>query len=148
MGIRRKNESPQVSFFYISVTLPVELKKDGNAFIINFFFDHGRGEVSTKNFHVVSQGLLLGFLKKDIFKNWNLLGSFILRRNKEAEKKLDDDWQYGGIILTIWKKNQFTALKFGLYNNKEFFGNYFMPLAGIDWQINGKNNLFGVLPGT
>jgi len=38
-------------------------------------------------------------------------------------------------------------LKFGIYYNKEFFGNYFMPLAGIDWQINDKNTLFGVLPG-
>jgi len=60
---------------------------------------------------------------------------------------LPDDRQYGGVILTTYKKNQSLSLKFGIYYNKEFFGNYFIPLVGIDWQINKKNNLFGVLPG-
>ena len=44
-------------------------------------------------------------------------------------------------------KNQYVSFKFGLYYNKEFFGNYFMPLIGLDWKIDAKNNLFGVLPG-
>jgi len=129
-------------FHNIGVTLPIELKKDGDAFILNPFFDHNQGNVSTKDFHVVSQGVLLGFLKKDIFKNWNLLSSFILRRNKQAENKIEDPWQYGGVILTTWNRNQFASLKFGIYYNKEFFGNYFIPLIGIDWKINKKNNLF------
>ncbi len=147
-GLGEKANSLKSHFFNISLTLPIELQKDGDAFIVNPFFDHNQGGVSGKNFHVVSQGLFLGFLKKDLFKNWNFLTSFILRRNKQAGKKLEDDWQYGGIILTTWRRNQFASLKFGVYYNKEFFGNYFMPLVGIDWKINSKNNLFGVLPGS
>jgi len=143
----KKTDAVRSNFFNISAALPIELKKGGDAFVLNPFFDHNQGNVSTKDFHVVSQGVLLGFLKKDIFKNWNLLSSFILRRNKQAEKKIEDPWQYGGVILTTWKRNQFASLKFGLYYNKEFFGNYFIPLIGIDWKINEKNNLFGVLPG-
>jgi len=142
------NPIPLESHFYnIGVTVPIELKKDGDAFLLNPFFDHNQGNVSTRDFDVVSQGVLLGFLKKDIFKNWNLLSSFILRRNKRAENKINDPWQYGGVILATWKRNQFASLKFGIYYNKEFFGNYFIPLIGIDWKINEKNNLFGVLPG-
>jgi hypothetical protein len=70
-----------------------------------------------------------------------------VRQNKEAEVKSDDNWQYGGVILTTWKKSQDLSFKFGLYYNKEFFGSYLMPLIGLDWKINAKNNLFGVLPG-
>jgi hypothetical protein len=148
MKVLGDKTNPLESHVYnISVTVPIELRKDGDAFIINPFFDHNQGNVSTRDFHVFSQGALLGFLKKDIFKNWNLLSSFILRTNRQAEKKIDDSWQYGGVILTTWKKNQFASLKFGIYYNKEFFGNYFIPLIGIDWRINEKNNLFGVLPG-
>ena len=60
----------------------------------------------------------------------------------------NDDWQYGGVLLSTWKKNQDLSFKFGLYYNKEFFGNYFIPLVGLDWKIDSKNNLFGVLPGS
>jgi hypothetical protein len=146
-GLNEKTSPLRSNFFTADITLPIELKKGGDAFIVNPFFTNNTGEVATKNFHVISQGLLLGFLKKDIFPNWNLLSSFIVRRNTEVEIKSKDDWQYGGIILTTWKKNQYISFKFGFYYNKEFFGNYFMPLVGLDWKIDTKNNLFGVLPG-
>ena len=146
-GVNEKTTPVRSSFFTADVTFPIELKRDGDAFIINPFFTNNVGEVSTTDFHVISRGLFLGFLKKDIFKNWNLLSSFIVRQNKEAEVKSDDNWQYGAVILTTWKKSQDLSFKFGLYYNKEFFGNYFMPLIGLDWEIDSKNNLFGVLPG-
>ena len=146
-GVNEKTSPVRSNFFTADVTFPIELKKDGDAFIINPFFTNNVGEVSTTDFHVISGGLFLGFLKKDIFKNWNLLSSFIVRQNKEAEVKSDDNWQYGAVILTTWKKSQDLSFKFGLYYNKEFFGNYFMPLIGLDWKIDSKNNLFGVLPG-
>ena len=146
-GVNEKTSSVRSNFFTADVTFPIELKRDGDAFIINPFFTNNVGEVSTTDFHVISGGLFLGFLKKDILKNWNLLSSFIVRQNKEAEVKSDDNWQYGAVILTTWKKSQDLSFKFGLYYNKEFFGNYFMPLIGLDWEIDSKNNLFGVLPG-
>jgi hypothetical protein len=146
-GLNEKTSPLRSNFFTADVTLPIELKKGGDAFIANPFFTNNTGEVSTRDFHVISEGFLLGFLKKDIFPNWNLLSSFIVRRNTQVDVKSEDDWQYGGIILTTWKKNQDVSFKFGLYYNKEFFGNYFMPLVGLDWKINARNNLFGVLPG-
>ncbi len=146
-GLNEKSSPLQSNFFTADITLPIELKKGGDAFIINPFFTNNNGQVATSDFHVISKALLMGFLKKDIFPNWNLLSSFIARRNTEVEVNAKDDWQYGGVLLTTWKKNQDLSFKFGLYYNKEFFGNYFMPLAGLDWRIDPKNNLFGVLPG-
>ena len=146
-ALNEKSSPLQSNFFTADITLPIELKKGGDAFIINPFFTNNQGEVSAKDFHVISKALLIGFLKKDIFPNWNLLSSFIVRRNAEVDIVLNDDWQYGGIVLATWKKNQDVSFKFGLYYNREFFGNYFMPLVGLDWKINAKNNLFGVLPG-
>ena len=146
-GVNDKKSPLQSNFFTADVTLPIELKKGGDAIIINPFFTNNTGEVSTTDFHVTSKALLLGFLKKDIFPNWNLLSSFIVRRNTEVDIETDDNWQYGGIILATWKKNEDVSFKFGMYYNKEFFGNYFMALVGLDWKIDSKNNLFGVLPG-
>jgi len=147
-GLGEKTNPLKSNYFTINATIPIELKKDGDAFILNPFFEHNEGKVSTNDFHVVSQGIFIGFLKKDIVQNWNLLSSFIVRRNKEAEEDVEDDWQYGGALLATWKENQFVSLKLGMYYNKEFFGNFFIPLLGIDWKIDQKNNLFGVLPGS
>jgi|SRR6185295_11414596 len=146
-GLNEKTSPLQSNFFTADVTFPIELKKGGDAIIINPFFTNNQGEVSTKDFHVISEALLIGFLKKDIFQNWNLLSSFIVRRNTEVDIDSKDSWQYGGILLATWKKNQDVSFKFGFYYNKEFFGNYFVPLVGLDWKIDAKNNLFGVLPG-
>jgi len=147
-GLGEKTNPLQSQYFNIGITVPIELKKDGDAFILNPFFDNSQGNVSTTDFHVVSHGVFVGFLKKDIVENWNLLASFIVRRNKEAEKDVEDDWQYGGALLATWKKNPSFSFKLGMYYNKEFFGDFFIPLLGIDWKINNKNNLFGVLPGS
>jgi Domain of unknown function (DUF6268) len=147
-GLGQKTNPLKSSYFTINATVPIELRKGGDAFILNPFFEHNEGTVSTKDFHVVSQGVFIGFLKKDIIQNWNLLSSFIVRRNKEAEKDVEDDWQFGGALLATWENNQFVSLKLGVYYNKEFFGNFFIPLLGIDWKIDNKNNLFGVLPGS
>lgn len=147
-GLNEKSSPLQANYFSADVTIPIELKKGGDAFLVNPFFTDNQGTVSTYDFHVQSTGLFIGFLKKDILKDWHLLSSFIVRQNKQAEIKLDDDWQYGAVLLSTWKKTQDLSFKFGLYYNKEFFGNYFMPLVGIDWKVNEKNNLFGVLPGS
>jgi hypothetical protein len=37
-------------------------------------------------------------------------------------------------------------IKFGLYYNREFFSDFYIPLAGVDWKINERTYLFGVLP--
>ena len=134
--------------YAVNLTLPIEFKKDGDALIINPFLDHKEGKVSAREFNISSKGIMLGFLKKSLAKNWSLLTSVIGRQNKQAEKSLDDAWQVGGLLLATWKQNDRRSFKFGLYYNREFFGNFFMPLVGIDWKVNEKNNIFGVLPGS
>lgn len=58
-----------------------------------------------------------------------------------------NDFQYGGTGLFTYVAND-TALKikFGLYYNRECFGNFFVPLAGIDWKVNEQLSIYGILP--
>ncbi|NVO03594.1 MAG: hypothetical protein HXX09_12935 [Bacteroidetes bacterium] len=64
-------------------------------------------------------------------------------------KDIDNrDFQMGGALLLTYIKKNSLKFKLGLYYNREFFGNYFMPLVGIDWKINSNAYLFGLLPGT
>ena len=147
-GLNDKIDPLLSNFYSVSLLFPIELKKGGDAILLNPFFEHSQGTIGDHHFHVISQGLMTGFLKKSANKKWSLLTAFFLRRNKEAEKKVVGPWQYGGVILGSWIKGSNFDIKLGLYYNREYFRNMFMPLVGIDWKINDKNTLFGILPGS
>ena len=57
-----------------------------------------------------------------------------------------EDTQLGGLAMFCYKKKETLKYHFGIYYNREFFGDYFLPLLGIDWKINEHINLFGDLP--
>lgn len=146
-GLNKKDKPISSGYFNININAPIELQKDGDAILINPFIEWNSGTVSGNDFSVVTEGVSAGFLEKIKGSGWSVFTAIILRRNKEIKKDLNDDWQYGCAILASYKKNTAVTFNLGLYYNKEFFGNFFMPLVGIDWKINSKNNLFGVLPG-
>jgi hypothetical protein len=64
------------------------------------------------------------------------------------DEKIDNhgSLQVGGAALMFFKKKADLTWKFGLYVNGELFGLFIIPLAGIDWKIDDRSNLFGVLP--
>ncbi|MBK8521472.1 MAG: hypothetical protein IPL54_11610 [Chitinophagaceae bacterium] len=55
--------------------------------------------------------------------------------------------QVGGAFIISNTRNENLTWKLGIYVNNELFGLFVMPLSGIDWRINARNNLFGILPG-
>jgi hypothetical protein len=48
-------------------------------------------------------------------------------------------------LFTVTESDKF-RYKFGLYYNKEFFGNFFIPLFGIDWKVTDRFLIYGTLP--
>jgi hypothetical protein len=79
-------------------------------------------------------------------KKWKTLGLLIFRINTDDLNNRKSSSQTGGVLLFSYKKAINLKFKLGLYYNRELFGNYFIPLAGIDWKINKRTNLFGILP--
>jgi hypothetical protein len=56
------------------------------------------------------------------------------------------DFQMGGIFLQNYIYSDRLKIKAGLYYNREAFGNFFVPLAAIDWQATSRINFYGILP--
>ena len=138
----------QSNVYSVNVTLPFELKKDGDAIILNPFFEVNRASTGGRTTWVHSTGIMAGFLKKNISSRWQLMTSIIARKNQQVEGEFTSAWQTGGLALATFKQNESRSFKVGAYYNREFFGNFFMPLIGIDWRINDRTALFGVLPGS
>jgi hypothetical protein len=84
---------------------------------------------------------------KPLSNLWTATAVLIPRWNGSETFGFKNRMQTGGAFLLTKKKRVDLKYKFGLYFNREFFGNFFVPLAGIEWKINNRLQLFGVLPG-
>lgn len=59
----------------------------------------------------------------------------------------ENTFQYGGATLVTFTRKPLQSFRLGVYANKEFFGWFIVPLLGVDWRLNEKNYLFGIMPG-
>lgn len=138
----------EIAYNNLSATIPIQLKDSPDAFIISPYFENWDLSFSDRgSYNVRGWVVPISFLKSIRNTKWTVLPTLIVRSNKELHQSTSGNVQYGAAVIASYKRKANLIYKFGLYYNKEFFGNFFMPLAGIDWRINDKNNLFGVLPG-
>ncbi len=95
---------------------------------------------------LISHGMHIGYNKQWKNKKWKTLFLFIARANTRISQLTSEDFQYGGVLLFNYKHKENLRYRLGLYYNREYFGNFFVPLLGIEWKINKTLNFFGDLP--
>lgn len=101
---------------------------------------------STGSNHFYQSGYAPLTFIKPFSSDWKISFTGIPRFNKEQGTSTENTWQFGGAVIITKKINEHLNLKAGLYYNKEFFGNYFLPLAGGEWKVNERLYIFGLLP--
>jgi hypothetical protein len=146
--ISSKENPSAINYFSSQIGLPFKMKED--ILVLNPFYEHYRlmlqpDETTIETLRSV--GLPVTFLKQWKKPAWKTAFVFIPRINSGLKDIQSKDFQYGGALLFSYKKKENLKYKFGLYYNSEFFGPFIIPLLGIDWNINERINLFGVLPG-
>jgi hypothetical protein len=134
--------------FRVQANLPKVFKKDSSVFLLNPVWDQRWVRESEHSASYNVRGLIvwLNYIR-NIGPKWQLQLSAIPRWMGEPNNQFSDGFQMGGAFLFTRKVRPGLKYQFGLYYNKELFGNFFMPLLGIDWKINNRMNLFGILPG-
>ena len=86
---------------------------------------------------------LLKYLNDSV---WLLNVTVINRWNQTETEYQKQTWQFGGAVINTIKVDESLKLKFGIYFNREFFSEFFVPLAGLEWRICENLQLFGTLP--
>ena len=76
-----------------------------------------------------------------------LSGTLIYRYNStnKINPGIKNDMLGGAILFTHICNPKFDW-KAGIYYNKEFYGDYFLPLVGFDWQASDRLFIWGLLP--
>ena len=131
----------------VFLNLPVQI--DSDYIVINPVYENYRLNVSTESLPVNLTAAYMPVAWMHQFKSskWSTALMAIPRLSSDLSKPLGrNDFQMGGIALATYKKKETLKYSFGAYYNSEFFGDYYIPLLGIDWNISNKWNLFGTLP--
>lgn len=149
MSSSGKAKNPtRLDYLNLSLTLPFQFKNKKDAIIVSPFVERWNSQVQSvtqyNNYHY-GLALPVGFLKSIPNSNWSILATVIFRMN-DANINFHGETQWGGYLLSSWQKNAALTYKLGLYVNGDFFGLFVVPLVGIDWKINDRFNLFGVIP--
>ncbi len=137
-----------LQYFNISTNIPIQFKKNSLVIIASPFFENwqlppGYGEPQDRNFYSVALPVTL-ILKLN--ENWSALPTFIIRNNDRNVGLYNI--QTGGAMILQKKIRENLSCRFGVYMNSEFFGFFIVPVAGIQWKINDRSDLFGLLPGS
>ena len=135
--------------YFLNVLFPKELK-NGNVLLIRINAEwlnsyYINSSVSrTSDLYAVSVPMGMQFLSPN--KKWKFLTMAITKISSDFSKIDNNSFQPGGILLATYIKSENLKFKLGLYYSKELFGDFFMPLAGIDWKATERLQFYGVLP--
>ena len=135
--------------YFLNLFLPKNFK-NGNTLLIRLNSEMMNSTISpdssySNRLSSISMPLGMKFVSKN--KKWETIVLVIPKVASDFKDKIDSyDFQYGGIFLEHFVPNDKVKIKAGLYYNREAFGNLFVPLVGVDWKVNDRINLYGVLP--
>jgi len=147
---RQHNTASDFTYLNISLNLPYQFKRDSSILVFSPYaekWDVTLSDTTEMGITVNSLILPLTYIRP-VSAKWTLSFTAIPRWNGNNKNRFENNFQMGMAVLASYRKNQTLVYKMGLYYNKEFSGPFFMPLLGIDWQLDSRNNVFGVLPGS
>lgn len=134
---------------WVTAGMDIPLKMKGDVLLFSPLFEtYLFSSASLSNKNLYGFALPVSYLKQWKNQKWKTSFTLIPRLSSDLENISSKDYQLGGAVLAVYKKNEKLKYKFGAYYNNEFFGFFMLPLLGIDWNITNRLNLFGVLPGS
>lgn len=133
--------------YVLNFFVPKEFK-NGHTFLFRLNSEYmNTTHISSNNYSIASISLPIGFQLVTKNKKWKTVLLAIPKVASDFRDKIDkSDLQMGGIFLQNYIYNDHLKFKAGLYYNREAFGNFFMPLVGVDWRATDKINFYGILP--
>lgn len=148
-SIKMPNEDNQsLKYFNISTNIPIRFKNSSLIIMASPFFDNWKlpdNYTEPQDRNLYSIALPVTFIFK-LNQKWSALPTFIIRNNDRNVGLYNI--QTGGAMILQKKINDQLLYRFGVYMNSEFFGFFIVPVAGIQWKINDRSDLFGLLPGS
>jgi hypothetical protein len=136
----------QTSDLFVNAFIPKVLKS-GNTFFVRAHYEKLSMQRDSLSADYSSITLPIGMqvqLKNPKVKFTGLVIPKIAGADLGAS--FSDIFQIGVFSLFTVTESEKFRYKFGLYYNRDLFGNFFVPMVGIDWKVTDRFLLYGTLP--
>ncbi len=138
--------------YYLNITAPIVLDSQ-NVFIIRFYGENLQTSIKNDFYfqtnNLYSTLLPIGLQHETKNRKWKFIGLVMPKLSSDFRNSVSSyDFQLGGYGLATYTLNKKLKIKAGLFYNREFFGNFFVPLFSIDWDATDRLKMYGVLPTT
>ena len=138
--------------YYLNITAPIVLDSQ-NVFIIRFYGENLQSSIKNDFYsqtnNLYSTLLPIGLQHETKNRKWKFMGLVMPKLSSDFKGQISSyDFQLGGYGLATYTLNKKLKIKAGLFYNREFFGNFFVPLFSIDWDATDRLKMYGVLPTT
>ncbi len=147
--IRRNKDKNSFQYFNAGLTLPIRFKKSGGALVLSPYFENWKVNIPAGLEHFFPSGMALPItLLTPVPQSKFLINTTLILRNNAERINLPGSFQAGGLVLVNYKINSRLTVKAGLYYNREAFGNFFIPLGGLEYNVDSTLQIWGTLPGS
>ncbi len=148
-SVLKKNQTQNA---FINLTVPIKLDTQ-NTLIVRFYGERLFSQVTeyTPNWYsdfssgtLYSAILPIGLQHETKSKKWKYLG--LVMPKFSGQGLGNSDFQLGGYAMATYSKSKDFKIKFGLFYNRKFFGDFFIPIFGLDWRVSPRFQMYGTLP--
>jgi hypothetical protein len=136
----------QTSDLFVNAFIPKVLK-NGNTIFVRAHYE--KLEMKNDSFSAAFSSITLPIGMQVQLKNPKVkFTGLVIPKIAGADlgSSFSDVFQIGAYSLFTVTQSEKFRYKFGLYYNREFFGNFFVPLVGIDWKVSDRSTIYGTLP--
>lgn len=130
---------------WTNLFVPV-VRPSGNTLIVRASAEQLTLTNESTSLRLRSLTLPLGVQWKSKNPKWRHTTLIIPKIAGASNLTLNDRGQLGLYWLSQYSFSDSLRVKVGLYINREFFGNLYVPMLGLDWKVNSRWNLYGTLP--
>jgi hypothetical protein len=139
--------NPDEMYANLTINLPFSFG-NGNLFLIAPFTEirsFGATAESDK-ISLDGNGVLLNYIRYFGDSTTSLSTGVVLHNYSDDYNFNSSTHQVGGIFLFGKQFRENLMIRFGLYYNREFYGDFFLPLANIDWRPGDRTRVYGFFP--
>jgi hypothetical protein len=143
---RQQNFENRFIQYYTNANIPIKIPERKMLIMVSPYFEDWNmySEQNGRNNFAKGLGLPI-MVTKEMNTKWSFTGTVVARLHGKSFD-LPGVFQLGGNVLMTRTVNERLKYRFGVYYNREAFGNFFLPLLGIVYKPNSKWYLWGTLP--
>ncbi len=136
----------QTSDFFVNAFIPKVLE-NGNTVFVRAHYEKLDLKNDSLSASYSSVTLPVGMQVQLKNPKWKFTGLIIPKiAGADLGAGFSNVFQIGAYSLFTVTESEKFRYKFGLFYVREFFGNFFVPLAGIDWKVTSRFSVYGTLP--